>query len=54
MLAILRTHHLQLPNEVSIIAKMMVMMESLGMRLNPEFNLGVVMKPRRKSSHCGG
>ncbi|RAX48651.1 AarF/ABC1/UbiB kinase family protein [Arthrobacter sp. AQ5-05] len=45
LLAILRTHRLQLPSEMAMLAKMILMTEGMGVRLNPEFNLGEVLKP---------
>lgn len=45
LLTILGTHHLQLPSEVAMVAKMVFMTEGMGVRLNPEFNLGEVLKP---------
>lgn len=45
LLAILRTHRLQLPSEMAMLAKMILMTEGMGVRLNPEFNLGQVLKP---------
>jgi ubiquinone biosynthesis protein len=45
LLAVLRHHHLQLPSEIALVAKMVVMTEGMGARLNPEFNLGEVLKP---------
>lgn len=45
LLSILRTHHLQLPSEMAMLAKMILMTEGMGVRLNPEFNLGEVLKP---------
>ncbi len=45
LLAILRTHRLQLPSEIAMLAKMVVMTEGMGVRLNPEFNLGEVLTP---------
>ncbi|RAN76777.1 ABC transporter [Bacillus sp. SRB_336] len=45
LLAILRNHRLQLPGEVAMLTKMVVMTEGMGVRLNPEFNLGEVLTP---------
>ncbi|GAA1496129.1 ABC1 kinase family protein [Paeniglutamicibacter kerguelensis] len=45
LLAILRTHHLQLPSEMAMLAKMILMTEGMGGRLNPEFNVAAVLKP---------
>lgn len=45
LLAILRTHHLQLPSEMAMLTKMIFMTEGMGARLNPGFNLGEVLKP---------
>ncbi|WP_154605332.1 ABC1 kinase family protein [Arthrobacter sp. AQ5-05] len=48
MLTILRTHHLQLPRELALLVKMLLMMEGLGARLDPDFSLGEVLKPYAK------
>ncbi len=45
ILAILRNHHLQLPSEIAMLTKMVFMTEGMGARLNPDFNLGTVVKP---------
>ena len=45
LLAILRNHHLQLPREMALLAKMLLMTEGMGARLDPEFSLGNVLKP---------
>ncbi len=45
LLAILRNHGLQLPGEIAMLAKMIFMTEGMGARLNPEFNLGEVLRP---------
>ncbi|MDO5752064.1 AarF/ABC1/UbiB kinase family protein [Arthrobacter sp.] len=45
LLAILRDHRLQLPRELALLAKMLLMTEGMGARLNPEFSLGNVLKP---------
>lgn len=45
MLALLRTHHIQLPQELALLTKMVLMTEGMGTRLDPEFNLGTVLKP---------
>ncbi|NGN85390.1 AarF/ABC1/UbiB kinase family protein [Arthrobacter silviterrae] len=45
LLGLLRNHHLQLPSEIAMLTKMIVMTEGMGVRLNPEFNLGEVLKP---------
>ncbi|GAA5226257.1 ABC1 kinase family protein [Paeniglutamicibacter antarcticus] len=45
LLAILRNHHLQLPREMALLAKMLLMTEGMGTRLNPDFSLGKVLKP---------
>ncbi|WP_253901439.1 AarF/ABC1/UbiB kinase family protein [Arthrobacter sp. PAMC 25486] len=44
ILAILRNHHLQLPSEMAMLTKMIFMTEGMGARLNPDFNLGTVIK----------
>jgi len=45
MLAILRDHHLQLPREMALLIKMLLMTEGMGARLDPNFSLGDVLKP---------
>lgn len=45
LLGILRTHRIQLPSEIAMLVKMILMAEGLGVRLNPDFNLGEVLKP---------
>lgn len=45
MLAILRNHHLQLPREMALLLKMVLMTEGMGVRLDPEFSLGEVLRP---------
>jgi ubiquinone biosynthesis protein len=45
MLAILRDHHLQLPREMALLIKMLLMTEGMGARLDPNFSLGEVLKP---------
>lgn len=45
LLTILRTHRIQLPGEIAMLAKMVVMTEGMGVRLYPEFNLGEVLRP---------
>ncbi|WP_258069051.1 AarF/ABC1/UbiB kinase family protein [Arthrobacter sp. N199823] len=45
ILAILRNHHVQLPSEIAMLTKMIFMTEGMGARLNPNFNLGTVIKP---------
>ena len=45
VLAIVRNHHLQLPSEMAMLTKMILMTEGMGARLNPDFNLGTVVKP---------
>lgn len=49
MLAILRNHHLQLPREMAMLLKMVLMTEGMGVRLNPEFNLGEILRPYAKT-----
>jgi len=45
MLTILRTHHLQLPREMALLVKMLLMTEGLGARLDPDFSLGKYSNP---------
>ncbi|MBG0740629.1 AarF/ABC1/UbiB kinase family protein [Paeniglutamicibacter antarcticus] len=44
-LAILRRHHLQLPREMAMLLKMVLMLEGLGVLLDPAFQLGEVLGP---------
>jgi ubiquinone biosynthesis protein len=43
--AVMRRHRLQLPRELVVILKMVVMTEGMGARLDPEFQLGPVLRP---------
>ena len=45
LLTILRDHRIQLPSEIAMLAKMVVMTEGMGVRLYPDFNLGEVLRP---------
>lgn len=45
ILGIVRNHHLQLPSDIAMLTKMIFMTEGMGARLNPNFNLGTVVKP---------
>ena len=45
LLTILRTYHLLLPREMAMLAKMLIMAEGMGARLDPAFNLVQVLKP---------
>jgi ubiquinone biosynthesis protein len=45
LLALLRKHHLQLPQEIAVLLKFFLMVEGMGVRLDPEFNLGEVLGP---------
>jgi ubiquinone biosynthesis protein len=45
LLALLRKHHLQLPQEMAVLLKFFLMVEGMGVRLDPEFNLGAVLGP---------
>ena len=44
-LAIVRHHHLQLPRELALLLKMVVMNEGMAARLDPDFRLGEVLGP---------
>jgi ubiquinone biosynthesis protein len=44
-LAIVRRHHLQLPRELALLLKMVVMNEGMAARLDPDFRLGDVLGP---------
>jgi ubiquinone biosynthesis protein len=45
VLAVLRRRHLQLPREFSLLLKMVVMTEGMGVSLDPDFHLGDVIGP---------
>lgn len=46
--ALLRTYHLQMPQELAKLLKMMVMAEGIGVYLDPGFNLSEVLAPYAK------
>jgi ubiquinone biosynthesis protein len=45
MLAIVRRRHLQLPREISLLLKMVLMTEGMGVSLDPDFQLSEVVGP---------
>jgi len=45
MLGVLRRRHLQLPREISLLLKMVLMTEGMGLSLDPEFQLSEVVGP---------
>lgn len=45
LLAVAREQHLQLPREVPLMLKVLVMMEGIGLQLDPEFDLFAVVTP---------
>jgi len=45
VLSVMRRRHLQLPREVSLLLKMVVMTEGMGVSLDPDFHLGEVIGP---------
>jgi ubiquinone biosynthesis protein len=45
LLAILRRHRLQLQAEIAMLVRMLLMVEGLGARLDPSFNLGEAVAP---------
>ncbi len=45
VLAVMRRRHLQLPREFSLLLKMVVMTEGMGVQLDPNFHLGEVLGP---------
>jgi ubiquinone biosynthesis protein len=45
LLALLRKHRLQLPQEMAVLLKFFLMVEGMGVRLDPEFNLGAFLGP---------
>ena len=44
-LTIVRHHHLQLPRELALLLKMVVMNEGMAVKLDPDFRLGEVLSP---------
>ena len=45
ILGLLRAHHLRLPSEVAMLAKMIMMADGLGKQLDPRFDLMTVLSP---------
>jgi ubiquinone biosynthesis protein len=45
LLGVLRRHQLQLPYEVSLVLKMVVMTEGMGVSLDPHFSVGATLAP---------
>ncbi len=45
VLAIMRHHRLQLPPDIVMLLRMLSMVEGMGVRLDPQFRLGVALKP---------
>jgi ubiquinone biosynthesis protein len=45
VLSVLRRRHLQLPREFSLVLKMVIMTEGMGVALDPDFHLGEVIGP---------
>ncbi|MCH6468772.1 ABC1 kinase family protein [Sinomonas terrae] len=45
LLTVVRTHRLQLPEEIAVISKMLVMAEGLGRVLDPSFRLSQALQP---------
>ena len=52
-LALMRTHRLQLPQELAKLVKMMIMAEGIGVELDPRFTLSAVLAPRAKKLMVG-
>ena len=52
-LGILRRHHLQLPREMALLLKMLVMTEGMGEVLDPEFSLGQTLAPYARRMAAG-
>ena len=44
-LSILRTHHIQLPREMALLLRMLIMTEGMGEVLDPDFRLGPTLAP---------
>jgi len=51
--ALMRTYHVQMPQELAKLLKMMIMAEGIGVELDPGFNLGVVLAPYAKKLMFG-
>ena len=45
VVAMMRTYHLQMPQELAKLLKMLIMADGIGLQLDPAFNLGVVLAP---------
>lgn len=45
LLALLRRHRLQLPQEIALLLRFFLMVEGMGVRLDPDFNLGAFLGP---------
>jgi ubiquinone biosynthesis protein len=45
VLGVVREHHLQLPRQLALVLKMVIMTEGMGVSLDPEFQLGAVLAP---------
>ncbi|HSU34510.1 MAG TPA: AarF/UbiB family protein [Propionibacteriaceae bacterium] len=45
LLGLLRKHRLQLPQEMAVLLKFFLMIEGMGVRLDPDFNLGAFLGP---------
>ncbi len=45
LLRLLRNYHLQLPRDVPILIKFILMIEGIGIQLDPQFNLGELLRP---------
>ncbi|MCC3265059.1 AarF/ABC1/UbiB kinase family protein [Arthrobacter gengyunqii] len=44
-MAIIRTHHLQLPREMALLLRMLIMTEGMGEVLDPDFSMGETLAP---------
>ncbi len=47
MIEIIRRHHILLPSRVSLLVKMLVMLEGTAQQLNPSFNIAELLQPYR-------
>ncbi|USQ58755.1 ABC1 kinase family protein [Arthrobacter caoxuetaonis] len=47
-LGIIRNHHLQLPREIALLMRMLIMTEGMGEVLDPEFSMGKTLAPYAK------
>ena len=53
VLGVIRSHHLQLPREMALLLRMLIMTEGMGEVLDPDFSMGKTLGPyaRRMTAH---